>query len=82
MGAAIAYGVDILAERVTLTRRRQALLSSLEQSLVAGLDGLRKLNLDSAQVSAAAERRFRFAVARHHDAATAATALPIPDWAA
>jgi hypothetical protein len=56
--------------------------SELEQPLVARLDELRQLNLDSAQVSAAAERRFHFAGARHHDAAAAATALPFPDWAA
>ena len=54
----------------------------MEQSLAARLDELRGLNLDSAQVSAAAERIFRFAVARHHDAVTAATAMPFPDWAA
>jgi hypothetical protein len=70
------------AEREALRRRRAALLSSMEQSLVAGLDELRQFHLDSAQVAAAAENRFRFAVARRNDAATAMTALPFPKWAA
>ena len=69
-------------ERAALKRRRAALLSSMEQSLVAGLDELRQLHLNSGQVAAAAEHRFRFAVERHHDAALAVTALPFPKWAA
>ena len=70
------------AERAALRRRRAALLSGMEQSLVAGLDELRQFHLDSAQMAAAAENRFRFAVARRNDAATAMTALPFPKWAA
>ena len=80
--AALAAARRPAAERAALRRRRASLLSGMEQSLVAGLDELRQFHLDSAQMSAAAENRFRFAVARRNDAATAMTALPFPKWAA
>ena len=70
------------AERTTLRKRRAAMLSSMEQSLRDGLDELERLHATSGQVAAAAEHRFRFAVERQHDAATAMTALPFPKWAA
>ena len=70
------------AERTTLRQRRAAMLGSMEQSLVAASTSSRQLHSTAPQVAAAAEHRFRFAVARQHDAASAMTALPFPKWAA
>ena len=70
------------AERTTLRKRRAAMLGSMEQSLRDRFDELEQLHVESAKVAAAAEHRFRFAVERQHDAASAVTALPFPKWAA
>ena len=70
------------AERATLRKHRAALLSGMEKSLQDGLEELRQLQSSGAQVAAAAEHRFRFAVARQQEAALAVTALPFPKWAA
>jgi DNA-binding helix-hairpin-helix protein with protein kinase domain len=70
------------AERAAFNQRRAALLTAIEQRLVAGFDELKQLPADGDQVAAAVEQRFRFAVARQQDARVAATALPFPKWAA